>query len=275
MLPSSHPAPIHPRAAIRRRGSAEATPTHAHFGVDTEALLRSELAASCSALESSRSETEQLRARHAAAQTTLATLAHEIRNPLASLELFTELLEAEPARSAEILMQMRAGLRGLGAAVSNVLRFHENGSPRLQPAVLGRGLAEAVEFARPLVDRAGLDLRMRGASLGDRAMVDAEALRQLVLNLVGNAVRHTRAPGAVLIQLTRNEKRLRISVCDTGEGIAPDHLPHIFRAGWSTAGSTGLGLAVCRRIAEEHGGTLRAESRHGNGAEFILELPAL
>ncbi len=278
MLPSSHPEPIHGEPELRRQLSVDliAAQTHAHFGVSAETYyLRSELAASHQAIQTSRGEAERLRARCVAAQSALATLAHEIRNPLASLELFTNLLEAEPARAVEILTQMRAGLRGLHAVVNNVLRFYENGSARREPVVLSRVVAEAVEFARPLVDRAGLDFRLRGASLPCRAMADTQALRQLVLNLVGNAVRHTRAPGAVHVVLTQEEQHLRLTVRDTGEGIAPEHLPHIFRAGWSGAGSTGLGLAVARRIAEQHGGSLKAQSTPGEGAAFTLELPAL
>ncbi len=276
MLPSSHPAPIHGKARRRTSHSAETAPGLAHFGVSAEAFfLRSELVASHAALEEGRDEANRLRAERSAAQTALATLAHEMRNPLASLELFTELLEADPSRAAEVLTQLRAGLRGLNATVSNVLRFYQGGSARLQPLTLGRVIAEAIEFARPLVDRAGLDLRLRGASLPAQAMADGEALQQLVLNLLGNAVRHTRAPGAVFVSLAKHGNRLRVTIRDTGEGIAPEHLPHIFRPGWSGAGSTGLGLAVAQRIAREHGSVLRVESKPGEGAAFTLDLPVL
>ena len=104
-----------------------------------------------------------------------------------------------------------------------------------------------------------------------------EALRRLILNLIANAVRHTPSPGkiTVLIQRTR-VSHLRLTMRDTGAGIAPEHLTHIFTPGWSASGhSTGLGLAIAQRIAAQHGTVLHVQSTLGEGAAFSMEFKTL
>jgi signal transduction histidine kinase len=111
-----------------------------------------------------------------------------------------------------------------------------------------------------------------------------------VLNVVLNALRAMPGGGCIEIsghkfcagenkqmteeQASRNPGRIVISIADTGPGVAPAHLPRIFEAGFSTRdGSPGLGLAVCRKVAQQHGGTLTASNRVGGGAEFVLSFP--
>ncbi len=206
-----------------------------------------------------------------------ATLAHEIRNPLASLELFAGLLEEEPSRSAEWLTHLRAGLRGLAGTVNNVLSFHGVGFPHMQPLELGKALAAATEFVRPITGQAGIALSFHGAGLQGKVLANEAALQQLLLNLVTNAVRHTPSGGSIAVSLTQPDvAHLRVAVSDTGSGIAPEHLPHIFHAGWSASGSSsGLGLAVCQRIAAQHGTELRVASEPGRGTTFQMELNLL
>ena len=138
-------------------------------------------------------------------------------------------------------------------------------------------MAAIVEFARPVVERAGLRLRFEGVELDSRAMANAASLQQIVLNLVLNAIRFTDQPGEIRITLEkRGPGRARLSVADAGAGIAPAHLPHIFEPGWTArGGSPGLGLAVCRRIATAHGTVLQAHSAPGCGAVFSMELRTL
>ncbi len=271
MLPSSHPAPMErrPRPGLL----VERTALHA-----ATASLLAELAASRAAQEAAELENERLRGHLAAREAAFATLAHEIRNPLASMELFTDLLGEEPARAGEWLTQLRAGLRGLGATVSNVLAFgRDERGAGLEPTVLSEAILAAVEFARPLIARSGLDLHVRGSALREKVQADPEALRRLVFNLVGNAVRHTPAPGKVTVLIERaRASHLRLTVRDTGAGIAPENLQHIFTPGWSASGhSTGLGLAIAQRIAARHGTVLHVQSTLGEGAAFSMEFKTL
>ncbi len=201
-----------------------------------------------------------------------ATLAHEIRNPLGSLELFLSLLEEDPIRSPEWIEHLRAGLRGLSGTVNNVLSFHGIGLAHLQPLVFGRAIAAAVEFARPLAEQSELCLICNGSSLPGRVLANEAALQQIILNLVANAVRHTAAGGSITVTLRQQTPtRLMLEVTDTGCGIAPEHLPNIFKPGWSGTGDrSGLGLAVCQSIAAQHGTILQVSSAPGLGACFFM-----
>lgn len=216
-----------------------------------------------------------------------AVMAHEIRNPLAGLALFVELLTQEPDRAAEWVAHLHAGLRTLSASVNNVLALYGEGLgsgtvlPAVQAMPIAQAVSAAVDFIRPIVAQAGLAIFVEGLDVCVDALVDAPAIQQVLLNLVTNAVRHTPAGGTVHIRSSVSGKTRELSqatvalaVTDSGCGIDPEHLPHVFEAGWSARGqSSGLGLAVCQRIAAQHGGRMSVQSELGNGSTFLLELP--
>ena len=215
-----------------------------------------------------------------------ALLAHEIRNPLGSLELFAGLLaeanlEAESHRWIE---HVQAGLRTLSATVNNVLHLYNTPQPELAETDVGQLLDWAYDFLLPLAKQARVEMQVINNLQGVIIHADRHRLEQVLLNLALNAFRFMpgggwlslrgsdrsssdSAPGAI-------ESAVEILVRDTGPGIAPDDLPRIFEAGFSTrAGSSGLGLAVCHRILEQHAGSISVESRYGCGATFRLRLP--
>jgi signal transduction histidine kinase len=207
-----------------------------------------------------------------------ALLAHEIRNPLGSLELFAGLLaeSALDSESRKWVEHVQAGLRALAATVNNVLHFHSLPEPERTAVDLGQLLEWAHEFFGPMARRAGVTLSVENRLRGVLLAADRHRLEQVLSNLVLNAVRAM--PGGGWIELrggkTQDERAIAIVVTDTGPGIPPEHLPRIFEAGFSTrAASPGLGLAVCRKIVEQHGGTIAAASRPGCGARFILTFP--
>ncbi len=157
-----------------------------------------------------------------------ATLAHEMRNPLAGLEMFAELIEEQPERCREWLGHLRAGLRGMAASLNNVLSFYGAGCPLPQTVALGRVLASAAEFARPVVEQAGLHLVVKGESLPGTVAANETALQQVVLNLVVNAARHTPAGSTLTLALEQPcRTHLQLRVSDTGSGITPEDMPHI------------------------------------------------
>jgi signal transduction histidine kinase len=109
---------------------------------------------------------------------------------------------------------------------------------------------------------------------------DRERLRQLIWNLVENAVRYTPAGGTVTLSLRRHGPVAELTVSDTGIGIPPEHLPHIFERFYRVdtsrsraLGGTGLGLSIVRQIAEAHGGQVRVRSTVGEGSTFTVALP--
>ena len=214
------------------------------------------------------------------------TLAHEIRNPLASLELFAELIETDDQRRGEWISHLRAGIRSLSGTVNNVLSFHGSGSLALTPVSLSAVIANALKFVQPLADQAAVSLEWMAGHEELQVMGNANALQQVVLNLVSNAIRHTPAGGNVTVSLRferseiNNKKdgedagQLIAEFSDTGCGVRSDQIDRIFEPGFSGNGDTsGLGLAVCERIMKQHGGRISATNCAHSGAQFTLHFP--
>jgi signal transduction histidine kinase len=224
-------------------------------------------------------EREKLRREQALAEMS-AILAHEIRNPLGSLELFAGLL-AEAGLSPECqqwVEHVQAGLRTLAATVNNVLHFHSLPAPERVPTDLGRLLDWAGGFLVPMAHRARVELCLRNRLQGVWFPADRHRLEQVLLNLVLNAFRAMPGGGWVEVAGQRihdgDAAAAAISVSDTGPGVGGGDAARMFEPGFSTrAGSPGLGLAVCRRIVEQHGGTIAAANRTGAGASFTLTFP--
>ena len=206
-----------------------------------------------------------------------AVLAHEIRNPLASMELFAELMEDCPERAGDWVSPIRAGIRALGGTVNNVLAMHGGAAPATERVELDREIALAVAFLQPQALQSGVEVRMddvAGALPTVRA--NRSAVGQIVLNLGTNALKHTEAGGEVVLRVERVGSTVRVSVRDTGCGMPEAFLPRLFHERFSGSGSTsGLGLAVCGRLMRQMGGQIAVESKPGQGSVFTLEFPAM
>ena len=232
--------------------------------------------------EERRRAAEREAARRKESLAEMATLlAHEIRNPLGSLELFAGLLADAAATQPDLRRwtdHIQAGLRSLSATVNNVLQFHSEPAPQLAAVNLGRLMRESVEFLRPLARQAGLRIDLQNA-LGElETPADAHRLQQVFFNLSLNAFRAMALGGTLEVHLQwadmDNFSNVRIDFADNGRGIAPEHLQEMYEPGFTThAGNPGLGLAVCRTVMEQHGGTIRASSEMGKGTTFSLILP--
>jgi two-component system sensor histidine kinase FlrB len=219
---------------------------------------------------------ELLRRREALAEVS-GLLAHEIRNPLGSLELFAGLLaEAKlPEDNRRWVEHIQAGLRTLSATVNNVLQLHKEAKPKLMELDFGELLDWAYGFLLPLARQAGINLRVFNALRQVFYPADRHYLEQVLLNLALNALRFTPPGGWLAIAGEELDcAGLEITVRDSGSGIAPENLSRIFEAGFSTQpGSSGLGLAVCRQIVEQHAGKILVESNLGRGTAFRLRFP--
>jgi len=224
-------------------------------------------------------EHEALRRRQALAEMA-ALLAHEIRNPLGSLELFAGLLagsdlDPEPRRWIE---QLQAGLRLLSATANNVLHFYS--APELHPAPLDLGpwLQTFVQFLEPLAARARVRVELAAQLDGVVVAADRHRLEQVMLNLALNAFRVMGSGGTLTfsggIELPEGQRPVCVRIRDNGPGIASADLERIFETGFSTHhGCTGLGLLVAKAIVEQHGGTIEVSSRAGHGTTFTLSFP--
>ncbi len=211
-------------------------------------------------------------------------LAHEIRNPLGSIELFASLLEKElpsggdPVRWAE---NIRVASRSLNNIVSNMLQFANPLSPVLKEVDLHDVIAEVVSFIEPVMRQREIVLESRLRSLAPEVFGDRGLLRQLIMNLLLNAMQAMPSKGSVVIETSdpfadQNAACTAVQMCvkDSGVGIAPENLARIFDPFFTTNhNGTGLGLSVVNQIVEKHSGSIRVESELRVGTMFTVVLP--
>jgi PAS domain S-box-containing protein len=218
----------------------------------------------------------------------LATLSHELRTPLTAILGWTHLLrsgrldEESAARAVEIIERnadaqnrLIEDILDVSRVVTGKLALHVE---PVEPAAVIEAAAEAV---RPAAEAKRVELKIPASAEAVSVSVDAARLRQVVWNLLTNAVKFTPEGGKVEVRVERADSSVRIKVSDSGEGIDPEFLPYVFdrfrQADASTTrkrGGLGLGLAIVRHLVELHGGTVSAESEGpGRGATFTVTLP--
>jgi signal transduction histidine kinase len=210
-----------------------------------------------------------------------SVLAHEVRNPLAGLELISGLLaDADLGDEAKGWVEnIRAGVRQLSATVNNILGLHALGAPQLVPVRIGELLASSTRFVQPMAQQSEIQTSLVDETGDAQIAADSNSFRQVFLNLACNAFKFTPPGGRFTVSARAVRKgglnQVVIEFADTGAGIAPENLGRIFEVGFSSGNSPGLGLAICKRIVEQHGGSLSVRSRLGKGATFSMEFPAL
>ncbi len=220
----------------------------------------------------------------------LATLAHELRNPLAPIRnslrilkmprvdaVMVEKTRAMMERQVDHLVRLVDDLMDVSRVVRGKIEL------RKAPVEVATILARAVEIAQPLIEahEHRLDIDVADESL----LVDADAVRltQVVSNLLINAAKYTEAGGRIHVSARRHDAEVVLRVRDNGIGIAPEVLPQVFdlfvqgqAAGTRSPSGLGVGLTLVRNLVDMHGGTVEARSAGvGAGAEFILRLPLI
>jgi len=226
-----------------------------------------------------RAELEQerdLRRRREALAQISALLAHEIRNPLGSLELFAGLLagSALGEQEKEWVEQIQAGLRILSATVNNILEFHSQRPLQLAPVELNAALHSVEALLAPLAGQAQMRWVRGGCGQPLSVRADRHRLQQVFLNLALNALRFAAQGGILRVSAFRHGETAVITFEDQGPGIAAEAFEKIFDPGAGTrSAGVGLGLAVSKRIVEQHGGRISARSVPGQGACFELRFP--
>ena len=209
-----------------------------------------------------------------------ATVAHELRNPLSSIRNTVFAINAAVAQKGlnleRPLARMERGIARCDRIITDLLDYTRIREMKRAPVTIEPWLAEVLEEQK-LPE--GVALVRRFGAPGTRVSGDIERLRRVVINLVENAVQampeaagHARQ---VTVATRLADGRFEMAVEDTGAGIAPDVLPKVFEPLFSTKSfGTGLGLATVKQIIEEHGGTIRVDSRPGSGTTVTVELPA-
>jgi PAS domain S-box-containing protein len=219
----------------------------------------------------------------------LATLAHELRNPLAPMSSLLEVLrldDSDPILRRRARDTMDRQLRQLVRLVDDLLDLsrvtHNRLELRKSDVALGAVLQTAVEICRPLTEAAQQDLRLDVEGGAIYLHADATRLAQVFGNLLTNASRYSPTGATITVTVRREGEDVEVRVRDTGIGIPPDKLQDVFEmftqvaAHGQTQGGLGIGLTLARRLVGLHGGTIEARSEgEGKGSEFIVRLPVL
>ena len=212
----------------------------------------------------------RLRASMDAQRSFLAETSHELRTPLTSLQGFLDrAVRRAPPEVRSDLEDVRRIARTMSRLVADILQLSRG---QLVREYVPHLLDPYIDLLQPVAEEfPGVRI---DAGPGSLLLGDPERLRQLLRNLTANAVRATGSPEKVILSLGRSEDSIALSVYDSGPGIPPDILPHIFDKFYKGAGGgAGLGLAIAKQIAEVHQGAIEVESVYGQGTTFRITLP--
>jgi signal transduction histidine kinase len=215
----------------------------------------------------------------------LADVAHELRTPLSVLQgnLRAILDEVYPLSQEEIA-RLYEHSRLLGRLVNDLHELAQAEARQLpldiQPANLLDLLTTTAETFRPHAESKNITLDVQLPDNMPPVSIDSGRIRQVLQNLLANAFGHTPAKGGITLHAQANAEAVTITVHDTGDGIAPEHLPHIFDRFYRAdparnrdRGGAGLGLAIARAIVESHGGNITVTSAPKQGSTFTVSLP--
>jgi signal transduction histidine kinase len=225
-----------------------------------------------------RLEAEALRQSRLAAMGEMAAmLAHEVRNPLGAMELFTGLLLQDLRDRPEALalaQQVAGGIADLNHLVTNLLEFTRTRTAAAVAVDCCALVEDALRYTADLRAAQRVAVVRQFAAAAVPAVADPDLLRPVLLNLVRNALQAMPDGGTLTLGVARAADGVRLRVGDTGPGIPPGAEEEIFRPFYSTrARGTGLGLAVARALVVAMGGTLAVASAPGAGATFTVTLP--
>lgn len=216
----------------------------------------------------------------------VANISHELLTPLASIKAVVETLRdgalEDKAAAANFLSRIETEVDYLAKLVKELLElsFLETGRAELKLAPLDvpQAVEEVVARLRPQIERKGLALQVAFPPDLPPVMADAERLRQVLTNLIHNAIKFTPTGGTITISARFQENQVAVSVADTGIGIPARELPHVlerfYKGDRSRSGEgAGLGLSIVKHIVLAHKGEIRVQSREGEGTTFTFTLP--
>jgi two-component system sensor histidine kinase HydH len=209
-------------------------------------------------------------------------LAHEIRNPLSTLNINLQLLKedwddavtSKEQRSVKRIDALLRETKRLEQVLSDFLRFAGRYQLNREPHNVNAVLEELLDFYGPEARQRKIAVRKEFDASIPPIPVDAALLKQALLNILKNAQEAMPSGGDLTVRTAKNRHGVHIDVTDTGTGVAPEHLDKIFEVYFTTKpNGSGLGLPTAKRIVEEHDGTIAVESEPGKGARFAIQLP--
>jgi NtrC-family two-component system sensor histidine kinase KinB len=215
----------------------------------------------------------------------IATASHELRTPLTSVQMSVYLLLEGAVgeltdKQQEVLEACRQDCERLDKLMRDLLDFSKieagENHPHLAPVRARDLIATVAEELRAQVEAKGLELRVELPVELPPVMIDRTQIERVLGNLVTNAIRYTRR-GEIKISAERRDAYVAVSVCDTGNSIPAEYLPHIFdkfvQVPGAATGGAGLGLAISKSLVEAHGGQMSVQSEVGRGTTFTFTLP--
>jgi len=209
-------------------------------------------------------------------------VAHEVRNPIAAIELNAEIVGdlvkerggQDMEEAATLVTAIREQVSALDALTEEYLAFARFPRPQYDEDSVNEMVAALVEFVRPVAARQGSVVEATTDQAVPPMAIDRTLLRQAILNLVKNGLEALNRGGKLTVSTRRVDDQVQIAIHDTGPGVTPDVGKRLFEQFFTTKPQgTGLGLYISRQVIEEHGGTLRWESTPGAGTTFTASLP--
>jgi signal transduction histidine kinase len=233
--------------------------------------------------EDRRSEQQTIESERLNALTLLAAgVAHEIGNPLNSLHIHLQLMQRQaqkldgPARTEleESIDVARSEVSRLDSIVTQFLRAIRPSKPQFQPENVNNLVDEAVRFFAPEIQDRDIVVEQELRSDLPLLQLDRDQMKQAFYNVIKNSFEAMKRRGILRIRTDRDDTHVLVSFTDTGGGMSPENLSHVFEPYFTTkASGSGLGLLIVRRIVREHGGELSIESNEGKGLTLTIRLP--
>ncbi len=261
-------------ARVDIRGDDEAARVGAAFN---------KMAAALESAHKQRAETEQAR------RALFAAISHDLRTPLSTMQAMVEAMVdgvvTDRETSARYLHNIRSEVGRLSSLIDDLFELTtiDSGELRLhlESLRLEDVVAETIDAFRPQAERAGIRLAFEPGRATPPVSVDPQRLTRVLYNLLQNAVRHTPADGSIVLRTEPTAEGVQVEVRDTGEGIPPRDLPHVFDTFYrgeasrlrANGSGSGLGLSIARGIIEAHGGRIWVQSSEGSGSTFGFVLP--
>jgi signal transduction histidine kinase len=218
----------------------------------------------------------------------IAWTSHDLRTPLTSIRVVVEALADsvidDPETVQRYLHAIRSDVHSLNGLIDDLFELAQLDAGGMVfdkvPVALSDLISDVLERMRTLAEQRRVQLDGQVSAQVDPVTIDPPKIERVLTNLIGNAIRYTPEGGRVTIDAQRRDGQVRVSVRDTGEGIADDDLPRVFerfyrgeRSRSRSSGGAGLGLAIAKGIVEAHGGSIEVTSRPGEGSIFTFTLP--
>lgn len=219
----------------------------------------------------------------------VAWIGHDLRTPLTSIQVIVEALAdgvvEDPSTVERYLQTAQRDIRSLSLLIDDLFEMAQIDAGGLKverhPNSISDLISDTLESFSALAARQAVKLEGNVTPGADPVFIDVRLIGRVLANLVGNALRHTPAGGSVRVCASARPEGVQVEVCDTGEGIHVEDLPHVFdqfyrgeKSRSRATGGAGLGLAIARGIVEAHGGRIGVESTPGEGTRFFFILPA-